>query len=148
MIEAVIVSGILGAFGLFITLFYNGQNRKLSNDKMERELFTEFNARYDVLNDYLYQIQESCKTLQDLEDNPHLKYKLNDFFNLCAEEYYWKKKKRISDEIWNAWSEGMNDWYNSVRVVQLAWQDEIKKRGCKSYYINEENDFFKIRKNV
>ena len=148
MIEAVIVSGILGAFGLFITLFYNGQNRKLSNDKMERELFTEFNARYDVLNDHLYQIQESCKTLQDLDDNPYLKYKLNDFFNLCAEEYYWKKKKRISDGIWLAWSEGMNDWYNSVPVVQLAWQYEIKKSGCRSYYINKEDDFFKIRKNV
>jgi cob(I)alamin adenosyltransferase len=143
MTEAVIVSAILGIFGLLITYFFNHQNRTLANDKMEKDLFTEFNARYDELNDFLFQIQANCKTLEDLESNPLLRYKLNDFFNLCAEEYYWKKKKRISDEIWLAWSEGMNDWYNSVPLIQLAWLDEVQKRGCKSYYIKRKDEFFK-----
>lgn len=143
MSEAVIVSGVLGSFGLAITFFYNHQSRKLANDKMEKELFTEFNARYDQLNDYLFEIQTTCKTIDDLEKNPKLKYKLNDFFNLCAEEYYWTKKNRISREIWLAWFDGMNDWYKSVPIIRQAWENEIKQRGCKSYYIENKNAFFK-----
>lgn len=145
MSDSIIVTAILGGFGLLITIYYNIHSRKLENDKMNKELFTEFNGRYDKLNDYLYQIQEKCKNLGDLEKHPDLRYKLNDFFNLCAEEYYWNKKKRIDEIIWKAWSDGMNDWYNSVPVIQEAWDDEIQKRGCKSYYIKKKDEFFKIK---
>jgi hypothetical protein len=37
----------------------------------------------------------------------------------------------------------MNDWYNNVNVIREAWDLEIEKRGCKSYYIKHKNDFFK-----
>ena len=112
---------------------------------MMKDLFKEFNERYDKLNHSLHKIEKNCKKLSDLEDSPKLAYKLNDFFNLCAEEYFWYKKGRIDKDIWSAWSDGMNDWYNNVEVIQNAWEAEIKNRGYTSYYIKKKDDFFKLR---
>jgi hypothetical protein len=132
----------LGLIAIFITIFYSYHSKKMENDRMIKELFKEFNARYDKINHSLYEIESKCKTLKDLDEHPELKNKLNDFFNLCAEEYFWYKKGRIDKNIWCAWSDGMNDWYNGVQVIKDSWNSEIQNRGCKSYYIKQKNDFF------
>jgi len=144
MSETAILSAILVGFGLIITLVHNNFNRRLLTDKMRKELFTEFNARYDKLNDSLYKIVAECKSLEDIEKNSDLKNHLIDYFNLCAEEYYWFRRDRIDTIIWDAWSNGMNDWYN-FPVIKEAWEAEIKQFGCNSYYIKNKNDFFKIK---
>lgn len=141
MSDSVIVSAILGSFGLIITLVYNYQSRKLSNDKMNKELFTEFNLRYDKFNDSLNKIVSECETVEELEKDTKLKNDLIDYFNLCAEEYFWHKKGRIDPLIWKAWSAGMNDWYK-YPVIQAAWEKEIKEFDCRSYYIKDKNEFF------
>jgi hypothetical protein len=133
----------LGIIVIFITIFYNYHSKKMENDRMGKELFREFNKRYDKINHSLHKIAKQCKNLNDLEKKPKLENKLNDFFNLCAEEYFWYKKGRIDKNIWTAWEDGMNDWYKNVVVIREAWEAEVKKRGCKSYYINNKNDFFK-----
>jgi len=146
MSESTIASVILGSFGLIITFVYNHYNRKLANDRMNKELFTEFNARYSKLNNSLFKIIADCKTADDIRKDTGLYNDLNDYFNLCAEEYYWYKKGRIDSVIWKAWSDGMNDWYK-YPVIQAAWEEEIKKFGCISYYIKDKNEFlFKIKK--
>jgi hypothetical protein len=127
-----------------ISQSYNKNSSRMEHDRLSKELFKEFNKRYDKMNHSLHKISKECKNLKDLELNPKLENKLNDFFNLCAEEYFWYKKGRIDKNIWSAWEDGMNDWYNSVEVIREAWEAEIKKRGCKSYYIKNKNDFFKI----
>lgn len=134
---------VIGLVGLIITFYYQYHNSKLAHDKMNKELFTEFNKRYDALNDFLLEIEATCKTLEDVSAKPELKYKLNDFFNLCAEEYYWKQKGRIDKSIWEGWCAGMNSWYNRVDIIQEAWDVEIEKYGCKAYYIKRKDDFFK-----
>ena len=125
-----------------ISFYYYQHSKKMEHDRMMKDLFKEFNARYDKINHSLYKIEKKCKTLIELEKHPKLEYKLNDFFNLCAEEYFWYKKGRIDENIWSAWSDGMNDWYKGVEVIRDAWEAEIKKRGCKSYYIKHKNEFF------
>jgi hypothetical protein len=67
MSDTVIASSIIGGCGLIITFIYNQYNRKLSNDKMNKELFSELNARYDKFNDSLCQIVNDCKTVEDIE---------------------------------------------------------------------------------
>jgi len=143
MTETVILSAIIGFFGLLITLVYNNFNRKMSNDKMQKELFTEFNARYDKLNESLYKIQLECQTIDDIENNSELKLKLMDFFNLCSEEFYWfYHKKRIDPMIWHCWQQGMNYWYN-VPVIKAMWKLEMNLSGKQSYYITNKMEFFK-----
>jgi len=136
---------ILGLVGTGITIYYAWHSKKMAHDQMMKELFTEFNKRYDALNEHLEEIKINCKTIDDLKDNIILKNKLTDFFNLCAEEYFWHKKKRIDNEVWHAWESGMNDWYNQVKVIQLFWDEEFEKSKGISYYIKSKNEFFKLR---
>ena len=126
-----------------ISIYYYWHSKKMEYDRMMKDLFKEFNARYDKINRSLHEIEKKCKNLKDFENHPKLEYRLNDFFNLCAEEYFWYKKGRIDNTIWNAWHDGMNDWYHGVDIIKEAWEAEIKKRGCKSYYIKDKNEFFK-----
>ena len=93
----------------------------------------EFNVYYDKINNSLHKISKESECLKDLENKPKLENKLNGFFNLCAEEYFWYKKGIIDKNIWMAWKDGMNDWYNNVVVIREAWKREIeKKRGRRS----------------
>lgn len=147
MSESTIASVILGSFGLIITFVYNHDNRKLSNDKMNKELFMEFNNRYSKLNNSLFKIIAECDTIDDIRKDSCLSNDLNDYFNLCAEEYYWYKKGRIDSLIWKAWLDGMNDWYK-YHMIQDAWAKEIEKFGCISYYIKDKNEFFLKREKV
>ena len=133
---------VVGSIVANIARKHNKHSKKMEYDRMMKDLFKEFNARYDKINHSLYKIEKKCKTLIELEKHPKLEYKLNDYFNLCAEEYFWYKKGRIDENIWLAWSDGMNDWYKGVEVIRDAWEAEIKKRGCKSYYIKHKNEFF------
>jgi hypothetical protein len=141
MSESTITTIILGGFGLIITFVFSLFNFKLSKDRMNKELFTEFNSRYNKLNNSLYNIVNKCDTLDSVEKDEKLKNDLIDFFNLCAEEYYWHKKNRIDTLIWESWSVGMNNWYK-YPVIQEVWEKEIKEFGCKCYYIKDKNDFF------
>lgn len=134
---------IVGLIVAYVSYKYNINSSKMENDRLSKELFKEFNERYDKINHSLYKISKHCKNLNDLENNPKLENKLNDFFNLCAEEYFWHKKGRIDKNVWTAWEDGMNDWFDNVQVIRDAWDVEIKKRGYKSYYIKNKNDFFK-----
>lgn len=134
---------LIGLFVAWISYRYNINSSKMEHDRLSKELFKEFNKRYDKINNSLHKISKECKNLKDLEKNPKLESKLNDFFNLCAEEYFWYKKGRIDKNVWSAWEDGMNDWYNDVEAISEAWEAEIEKRGCKSYYIKHKNEFFK-----
>lgn len=143
MEDSVLTTLILGGSGLAITLIYNFHNRKLANDKMHKELFTEFNKRYDALNDALFEITETIQTIDELNNNRHLKSKLNDFYNLCAEEYFWYKKNRIDESVWKSWQSGMNYWYQNFPIIKLGWEEEMRKNGTTTYYLKSGQQFFK-----
>ncbi len=136
----------LGTVGLFITFYYSKQSKKLAHEQMQKQLFTEFNQRYEALNDYLIEIRNNCPTMEQLTGHPdseNLKRKVNDFFNLCAEEFFWyKHKKRIDKLVWESWQHGMNYWYNNVPAIRDLWKLEIESSGKKSYYITDKVEFF------
>lgn len=138
---------ILGVFGILITRYYSKQSKQLADDQMMKELFTEFNRRYDELNDSLEIIHNSYPTMEKLnaaQDSAELKNKVIDFFNLCAEEYYWSyHKKRIDPLVWKSWNEGMNYWYNSTPSIKEMWLREVENGGLSSYYITDKKGFFK-----
>ena len=92
---------ILSVIGVGITLAFGVSQNKLANDRMLKELLTEFNQRYNNLNDDLQWI-----TLEG-ELNHSDRLKNIDYFNLCAEEYMWFRKSRISIEVWDSWVNGI-----------------------------------------
>lgn len=151
----VVVTLIIGIVGLIITWWFNQNNLKIANQKMEKELFNEFNGRYDELNDYLKIIRDDLSKNKDMTldefrkvtfeikegEKKTFEVVLIDYFNLCAEEYYWRKRKRISKKIWHSWQAGMKSYFE-LDIIKTLWDDEIKKYGCQSYYLIEGQSFF------
>ena len=123
-----------------VGIYYTSQQNKLNKDNTEKELFKDFNTRYSNLNDKLYKLK--VKDMKSITDDPLLYDIAMEFFNLCAEEYYWKKKNRISDEIWKSWHRGMNSWLQQAPVLCELWESEMIFSGPESYYIKDKYEFF------
>lgn len=139
-----IITGIVAITGVVVTVIFQRSAKRLSNDRMMKELFTEFNQRYDQLNDHLMFLEKKNLTLLELDENQKCKAKVIDFFNLCAEEYYWYKKGRIDPKVWRAWYSGMNYWVNEVEAIRDLWLKELEANGKTSYYLDENEEFFHI----
>jgi hypothetical protein len=131
----------------FLTKRYSEHTKKIEQDKLFKDLFTEFNVRYDKINSKIDDISKiSMKEWHSLKlkKREKLIHTIYDYFNLCAEEYYWKKENRIPEKVWKSWSKGMNVIYNRSEVIQMIWNEECKENeGVTSYYIENKNEFFK-----
>lgn len=120
-IIATITPLVLGVVGLI----YTHKTKKISDDNIFIHLFQEFNKRYDVINNDLIKIVNKS-SIDELTIEE--KTVIIDYFNLCAEEFYWYyHKKRIDHIIWYAWAGGMKYYYHS-KIIRDMWKKEI------SYY--------------
>ncbi|MFZ1704892.1 MAG: hypothetical protein WAT79_11140 [Saprospiraceae bacterium] len=146
MIE-ILVTLIIGCFGYLITHYYSKHSKELAHDQMMKELFKDFNARYDKLNNNLIRLEKDKLILEKLKECKEFDVyhqTIIDFFNLCAEEFYWyHHKHRVDPIVWNSWNKGMNYWFNNIPAIQELWDIEIKNDGKISYYIIDQNEFFK-----
>ncbi|GAA4230635.1 hypothetical protein GCM10022291_01240 [Postechiella marina] len=146
-ILSVLVTLFIGVAVLVSTNKYNKNQSDIANHQLQKQLFGEFNKRYDVLNGYLEKITkyESLEHLKKNKPNkyPFLRNKLNDYFNLCAEEFYWYNKGRIDEDLWKSWEVGMNSWYNNHEIIREAWKEEYENFGHQSFYLKEGEQFFK-----
>lgn len=149
----IVSSIILGITGLVITWILSARSIRLNKDKMFKELFTEFTLRYARLNqdlqDFADCFSESSTTEKLVSDErcKELKASVIDFFNLCAEEYYWAVvKKRIDEPVWRTWQIGMNYWVNEVPAIRELWQEETKMPSWReAYYIRPEDELFVLK---
>jgi len=92
-----------------------------------RELFREFNARYDNLNDRLNEIWNRPAD-QSLKDTDH--GVLCDYFNLCGEEHMYATAGYIDPRVWLAWHNGMRYFAQDPEILDF-WNRELKQN---SYY--------------
>jgi hypothetical protein len=112
------------AIGGFTYFFYR---QHLDETKLFKELFTDFNRRYDALNDELNKILFGTDEGQlSNEEQKHL----FTYFNLCAEEYFFYKAGYIDQSVWESWSRGMKDFFKHPRIQPLWEQDSM----ADSYY--------------
>lgn len=114
---------VLGVIGLFMTLVISLNQYWIEYDKMFKELFQDFNIKFNKLNKYLNKIPIE---LSDNKDDIIQKY-----LNLCSEEYLWYKKDRIDKEVWDAWKIGM-EFYLKNPNIKRVFNDE--KKYNVSYY--------------
>lgn len=114
----------LGAIGGFAYFLYR---QHLDETRLFKELFAEFNARYDKLNNDLNKILDGPEQglPSTMERDTVFKY-----FNLCAEEYLFHKAGYIDKKVWNAWQKGMVIFFKNPRIAAL-WKSEEK---TDSYY--------------
>jgi hypothetical protein len=115
-----VIGGVVG-----FTYFMYRQH--LDEAKLFKELFADFNVRYDELNDDLNTILFGPSDgLLSAEEREHL----FSYFNLCAEEYFFYKAGYIDRRVWEAWYRGMKVFFEHPRIHALWEQD----RKADSYY--------------
>ena len=103
------------------------QKQRLDELKLFRELFAEFNVKYDGLNDDL---EKLVSREVDSIDDPKDRQRVVDYFNLCAEEYWWYREGYIPDSVWGYWCRGMKYYLDKTEIKKL-WDEEQKTN---SYY--------------
>jgi hypothetical protein len=101
------------------------QQQKLAEMSLFKELFTEFNRRYDNLDERLRQIAISGKLSGEGDDKAIIGY-----FNVCGEEYLFFSEGYIHREVWRAWCAGML-WYFEREPFRGMWAIE---KATNSYY--------------
>lgn len=120
------VTTVATVVGALLSLFYFIQKQKLEELRLFRELFKEFNERYDGMNEKLARIVESKDAIVSEQEREAL----IDYFNLCGEEYLYVQLGYIYPAVWTAWHNGMKAVV-AVPRVQRVWLVE-KETG--SYY--------------
>jgi hypothetical protein len=114
----------VGAYAFAFTV----QKQNLEETTLFKELFEQFNKRYDKMNDDLNMIWEQPADKQLNEDEIK---KLFKYFNLCGEEYLYYHEGFICPEVWAVWKSGMNYFRKNSRIKEF-WDKELSDN--RSYY--------------
>ena len=118
---------LLSGIGTVAAFTYFLYRQHLDETKLFKELFAEFNARYDSLNDDLNKILlgPTEGELSPVEQKSVFRY-----FNLCGEEFFFYRAGYIDRSVWESWHRGMMVFFTHKRIRAL-WD-----RDCKSdsYY--------------
>jgi len=115
---------IVGVPFAFVVLV---QKQKLEETHLFKELFNEFNARYDSMNEDLNRIRTDNDSIGTLPADRDVLY---NYFNLCAEEYFFYSQGYIPEDVWRSWREGMTTFFASPRIWKVWGTDP----GGGSYY--------------
>lgn len=104
-------STILSIVGFILGLIYFYQQHRLNIARLEFDLRKEFNSRFNTINDLLYDIINSNGPLSPTEIKT-----LNDYLDLCSEEFYYYKKGYVHRDLWNTWRNGMLFYFKNPRL--------------------------------
>jgi hypothetical protein len=133
---AILVAWLFGAFagdwatllttvGGLLSAAFVLQKQYLDELRLFHELFKDFNSRYAKLNDALLNIMNAEKLEED-----HELQAVIDYFNLCAEEYWWYRAGYIPHEVWRSWCRGMLQYIDN-QPIKEHWEQEVTQD---SYY--------------
>lgn len=120
----------LGVVGAFVGFLYS---QHLQQTRLFSELFTEFNQRYDKLNEQLNTI---CARPEGSPLHVNDENVLFDYFNLCAEEYLFFSAGYIDVDVWQSWYRGMEVFINDPEIRGL-WEKELKSGSYYGFTIGE-----------
>lgn len=125
---------ILSIVGGILSFIYFVQRQKLEEMRLFKELFTEFNERYDALNKSLNKIVMEKDFNKDFnKEDIDILYS---YFNLCGEEYFYYKKGFIYPKVWKAWRNGMKIFYQNKKIRE-TWADELETNSYYGFQLSE-----------
>jgi hypothetical protein len=110
---------LITSIGATATLYLGLVKYWVDSDAIFKSLFKDFNERFDLLNEDLNKIAEG----KDLTGKYSVNQVLQNYLNLCAEEYYWVTKGRISKTVWTSWSAGIR-YYLKVPVIKQYFEEQ------------------------
>jgi hypothetical protein len=115
------ISLVITLIGGVFSSWFIIQSQVTEDIRIFRELFTDFNQRYNKLNSEINRIANEVSELSE-ED----KYILFDYFNLCGEEYLYYKRHFILEEVWITWCKGISVFMQKPKIRRL-WDEEQKE---------------------
>jgi hypothetical protein len=121
---------IIAIILLYTGIIYNLVTYKIANDQFFKSLFSEFNCRFDKMNEALNAIikKEYKKNEIYKKDEESV---IIDYLNLCAEEYLWFTKGRIETQVWKSWKKGMEHYLMQETFKKIVEEQREEKN---SYY--------------
>jgi hypothetical protein len=121
------------ALGGLVSFYYFIQKQQLDELTLFKDLFNNFNSRYDNLNQSLNAIAQGDEneplTTEEVS-------KLYDYFNLCGEEYLYYALGYIYPDVWQAWRNGMSTYLKHKRIRE-QWLKEEKSNSYYGLTLNE-----------
>ncbi len=101
-----IIAIVISIISIVLSFLANKRQNQLA-------VFSEYTKRYQDIMMHIY----SCR------ENKEVYHRL--YFDLCSEEYYLRKQKLVSEDIWEYWIYGMKMTVRDT-CVQGAWvRDEV-----------------------
>lgn len=125
--SAITYVSLIPAVAAIATIYFGLIKYWMDSDLMFKSLFKEFNERFDALNENLNNIVAD----QTVKGEKTKNQIIQDYLNLCAEEYYWFSKGRIPDPVWNSWLKGIKT-YLLVPEIKNLFKSELQYES--SYY--------------
>jgi len=116
--------------GGFVAFLYT---QHLQQSRLFKELFTEFNQRYNELNEGLNDIRGRP---EGAPLKPEDTKTLFDYFNLCGEEFLFFRAGYIDLDVWRSWCHGMQEFMNDPEIRRL-WEDELKSGSYYGFTLDE-----------
>lgn len=110
---------IASTLGASLAFCYFVQKQKLDELRLFKDLFTDFNCRYDGMSEKLENIRGGNGG-RDAE----VKNTLVVYFNLCAEEYLFFSEGYIHLDVWQSWCNGML-YYLRDNGIRQVWEEEM-----------------------
>ncbi len=117
-----------------LSAVYFVQKQKIEELQLFERLFTQFNTRYADMHAGLQGILATHISPQG-DSTPLGRIEreiLDNYFNLCAEEYLFYTEGRILRQVWVAWCRGMCD-YLAIERIRSHWAEQLRP-GCNSHY--------------
>lgn len=126
------VLGLAGGIAAAYAFIYK---QSLDDTRFFRELFREFNERFEKKNQALNGIRERANGDPAFALEPGDTDTLMDYFNLCAEEYLYFKSGFIDPEVWQSWLAGMR-YFAACPKIRAVWENDLRQQGNAYYGFN------------
>ena len=127
---------LLTGLGIAMGFWYFFLKFKLEKASYFRESFRLFNCRYDALNDRLNSLRERLSSKDSGVLTSEDKRLLDDYFNLCAEEYLEHTNDLVPKEVWRCWENGMREFWK-IRQIADYWDSESRSNSYYSFCPNK-----------
>ena len=130
-------SFVISLFAGIYTIVWARIKFKLSKDKMVKDLFKDFNERYTGEMNDLFEELRNAKPVEIAKRGESLLKQNNliiDYLNLCAEEFYWYKKRRIPSFVWRNWENGILKNLKIEEVYKMLCKEGKRYKDGDTYY--------------
>lgn len=101
---------IIAISAILVTILVNAFQIKQNTKQLKLQFFSEYTSRYQniLLNlpVNIFSEEFQIKKLNPEDQQSMYKY-LRMYFDLCSEEFYLSREKKVAQKVWKEWEQGI-----------------------------------------